>query len=155
MTRTLKDSRKLLSNMRLVCVPSDSRGEDWYEKTTLIDESLHLWGMDLAEESVYLFFDRAPGALLEGEDGECLIARSVIGPKKKLPLPFFLRDWTSSRVYSRGLSENSWSSLFSESFSFWGDLQREGKKILPAHTVRIRRSLNPGLGLNLEVIFRE
>jgi hypothetical protein len=144
----------ILSNMRLVSLPSKSLGEDWYEIITQIDEQAPSWGMDLAEESVFFLFSQSPGSIMHGE-GQCQIARSLIGPLVKLEPPFELTDWVSSPVYRKALSAILWPLVLEEAFAQWQELQRQGKKVRTGFILCLKRSLKPELSLEIDVIFNE
>jgi hypothetical protein len=144
----------ILPNMRLVSLPSQGLGEDWYEIITQIDELTPTWGMDLAEESVFLLFNRSPGSVLHGE-GQCQIARSLIGPLVKLEPPFELTDWISSPVYRNSVAASLWPEVLQEAFAQWQELQRQGKKVRTGFILCLKRGLKPELRLELDAIFNE
>lgn len=150
----MSDSTSILPNMRLIGMPSGGTGEDWFQGSQKIDTALSSLGMELASENVYLLFDRAPGALADGE-GNCLIARSVIGPKRDPAPPLVLKDWVRAPVYSFDLKGTSLSAIFAEGNELWQDLQRRGKKVGKGFTVCIRRRLGPELRLETQIIFTE
>jgi hypothetical protein len=140
----------LLPNLRWVCVPSETLGEDWLEKSLTLDQSLHLQGMDLAEEAVYLLFSLGPQDVLDGR-GECLIARSVIGPKKALPPPFRSMDWTSTEVWKANLEgENLRQQL--ESLEV---LRTQSSLKAQSFMVCVRRQLRPHLSVKVEALLYE
>jgi hypothetical protein len=140
----------LLPNLRWVCVPSETLGEDWLEKSQTLDHTLPLQGMDLAEEVIYLLFSLGPQEVLDGK-GECLIARSVIGPKKALPPPFRLIDWTSSEVWRTYLKGENLRQ------------QLESLEVLRSHSALkaqsfmmcVRRQLSPHLSIKVEALLYE
>lgn len=142
------------ANQRLICLSSQGLGEDWLELSASIDEMIPGYGLDLAEEAVYLIFDRSPGSVLHGE-GSCLVARSVIGPLVQLASPFKLIDISSHSIYRQNLRENSWQGALEAAFGAWQDLQRRGKIVQSGFIFGIRRRLVPELSLELEVIFNE
>lgn len=142
---------QVLANLRLICLPSEYLGQDWREKSAQIDEMLPLWGMDLSEESVFLLFSRAPGAVLEGE-GQCMVARPVVGPKRELEAPYKLIDWVQSLVYMKQLKARDFDSVFQEAFEAWQDLQRKGVSTAPSFMLRLTRRLLPELRLDVELI---
>lgn len=142
----------LLPNCRFLSLESDHLGKDWVEKTQEIDAQLDNLGMDLAEESVYLLFDRAPGAVMAGE-ALCQVARSVIGPKKDLSGPLHMNDWVQAPVHRKALRGPDWTQLLQECYSEWESLQRQGQKIASPFMIVAKRRLNPELSLSLEVLF--
>lgn len=150
----MAESTSILPNMRLIGIPSGGTGEDWLQESQKIDAALSDLGMELASESVYLLFDRAPGALAHGE-GNCLIARSVIGPKRDPSPPLVLKDWVRAPVHSFDLKGTSLPAIFDEGNEIWQDLQRAGKKVGKGFTVCIRRRLRPELRLETQIIFTE
>jgi hypothetical protein len=143
-----------LPNMRLICFSSLRLGEDWFELSIKIDDALPNWGMELADESVYLLFDCSPGAVMHGE-GNCLVARSVIGPKRGPSDPYSLQDWVSSAVSKHNLSASSWPKVFEEAFLHWEKLQREGREVPAAFTLCLQRRLRQELTLEVQVIFKQ
>jgi hypothetical protein len=144
----------VLSNLRLLCLESSALGEDWFEQSQKIDQSLHDFGMELAEESVYLLFDRAPGAVMSGE-GNCLIARSVTGPKRQPEAPYVLQDWEATSVYKTQLNHASWLEVLEQAFLTWQDHQRKAINLGPGFILRLNRKLKPILIHEVEVIFRQ
>jgi hypothetical protein len=146
--------KQILENQRWVSTSSDHFGEDWAQKAARIDEILPLYGLDLAQEEIFLLFDRSPGALLIGE-GQCLVARPVLGPKRSLGEGLELRDWVAAGVYIFPLKEETWEALSSELMECWEQLQREGEKLKAPFMVRLTRRLEPQLSLEREAIFLE
>jgi hypothetical protein len=146
--------KQVLQNQRWVSTPSDHFGEDWAQKAAKIDAILPLYGLDLAQEEVFLLFDRSPGALLTGE-GQCLVARPVLGPKRSLGEGLELRDWVAAGVYISPLKEETWEALSSELIGCWEQLQREGKRLKAPFMLRFTRRLEPQLSLERVAIFLE
>lgn len=146
--------KSLLPNCRFLSIASEHLGKDWLEKSQFIDNQLDSLGLDLAEESVYLLFDQAPGAVMSGE-AVCQIARSVIGPKKDLSGPLRLNDWVQALVHRKALQARDWDSVLQECYSEWENLQRQGQKIAASFMIVAKRRLIPELNLSLEVLFRE
>ena len=142
--------KSYLSNLRWICLPSENLGEDWFEKSLAIDQLIEVEGMDLAEEAVYLLFSSRPNEVLEGK-GDCLIARSVIGPKKALLNPYLLIDWKASAVWRESLvGENLRQILESAEI-----LRSQTPVIHQAFILCVRRELNPNLSVKVEVMFHE
>lgn len=139
---------------RFIGIPSETLGEDWFQRSQMIDEALSRFGMELAEESVYLEFDRAPGAILHGE-GNCLVMRPVTGPKRTPDAPFFLKDTQRHNTYTHQLKARDFTAVFQEAYEAWEKLQREGKKVGSGFTVCIRRQLRGELQLAAQLIFPE
>lgn len=127
-----------IPNLRLLTHPSEHRGEDWYEVSMLLDETLEAAGMELAGEEVYV--------LIGPQKDEFLIARPVIGPRKSFEAPFSLVDMTATRVFRKKIENGTWEELFKEVLSIMN-----GRKIL----ICIRRRLNPDLKLEVEAIYLE
>lgn len=144
----------ILPNMRLLCLQSESRGEDWTNLTLKIDDDLSGLSMDLAEEAVYLMFDRAPGAVLNHE-GRVLVGRSVVGPKKMVDAPLHLVDWVARPVHRKKIESNEWEDVFEEAFAEWEKLQQLNQKTAPAFILCLKRKLLDALELEIEVIFSE
>lgn len=144
--------KSLLPNCRFLSIASEHLGKDWLEKSQKIDTQLDSMGMDLAEESVYLLFDRAPGSVMSGE-AHCQIARSVIGPKKDLSGPLRLNDWVQAMVYRKELLASNWDQVLQECYVEWENLQRQGQKIAAPFMIVAKRRLVPELKLTLEVLF--
>lgn len=122
--------------------------------TRVIDSHLDELGMDLAEESVYLLFDRAPGAILAGE-GQTMVARSVIGPKKNLSGELKQVDWIQAPVFRKVLISNDWDLMLGECLTEWENLQRKGEKLASDFMIVAKRRLLPELTLTVEVLFHE
>lgn len=146
--------KTLLPNSRLLSIKSLESGRDWPVLSRLIDDQLDSLGMDLAEESVYLLFDSAPGSALK-HLANCEVARSVIGPKKKLEGPLRLNDWVQASVYKKELnSASDWDEVLEECYREWENLQRQGQNLSAPFIIVAKRRLNPELILSLEVLFR-
>jgi hypothetical protein len=146
--------KELLPNCRWLAVASDHLGRDWSELSRLIDEHLDEYGLDLAEESVYLLFDRAPGSIQVGE-GHCLVGRSVIGPKKNLVGRLHFLDWVQRPVFKTKIIAADWPQIYQQCYLAWENLQRQGLKIGAPFMILAKRRLNPRLELELEVLFHE
>ena len=110
--------------------------------------------MDLTEESVYLIFDRAPGAVIAGE-GICQVARSVIGPKKSLEGPLRLFDWVQASVHRKVIHATDWDQVLEECYQEWENLQRQAQKLAAPFMIVAKKRLNPELNLSLEVLFHQ
>lgn len=145
-------TKSILPNARLLCISSESLGRDWFEKSMELDMVLGELSMDLSEESIFILFDRAPGAVLAGE-GSCQIARSVIGPKKSLQQPFRLVDWVQTEIYRKVLLSKDWEGVLEDCYLEWENLQRSGTKVASPFIILVKRGLKPDLNLALEVLF--
>lgn len=141
-----------LSNCRFLSVESDLLGKDWAEKSQMIDDHLDELGMDLAEEGVYLLFDRAPGSVKVGV-AQCRIARSVVGPKKELLGNFTMSDWVQAPVHRKVLKSSNWEDILEECYAEWESLQRVGQVTAVTYMILAKRRLIPELELTLEVLF--
>ncbi len=146
--------KSLLPNCRFLGKSSEHLGRDWVELSQNIDSHFEGLGMDLADQSVFLLFDRAPGSILAGEGG-CLVARSVIGPKKNNLDGLQLIDWIQMPVYRKILNAVEWQSVLQQCYTEWENLQRQGIKISAPFMLQVRRRLVPDLILELEVLFHE
>lgn len=135
-------------------MPSEGLGEDWSLKVRELDQLILQEGLDLAEESIFLTYDRAPGSVQDSV-GNCIIGRSVIGPKKDYPQPFRVQDWNSASVYLFDLKGEDWQSLWSECLSRWEDLHRANINISPSFMLKLKRRLDPSLTLSCSVFFYE
>lgn len=144
--------KTLLPNARFLTIKSDHLGRDWSECAQILDTQLDALGMDLASESVYLLFDRSPGAILAGE-GEVLVARPVIGPKKQLEAPLAFLDWVQAPVYSKILTSFEWGSLLDECLGEWESLQRQNLTLAAPFMLVVKKKLCPQLELGVEVLF--
>lgn len=147
-------NKSLLPNCRFLGLESEALGRDWFEKSVFIDAHLDELGMELAEETVFLLFDNAPGSVLNGE-GHCLIARSIIGPKRNMEGPLNLTDWVQAPVYRQVIKASTWGEILEKCYSEWESLQRQAKKVAPSFMILAKRRLNPKLELCLEVLFKE
>ena len=134
--------------MRLLGVASENRGEDWNALSIQIDDLLSGLGMDLAEEAVYLMFNQAPGSVLNHE-GNCLVARSVVGPKKEPFPPFKLVDWVSAPVHRKILKATSWQNVLQESYLEWETRQKQNLKTAPRFILCLKRKLLDALELEI------
>lgn len=143
-----------LANMRWLCLPSENLGQDWFEKGQEIDSILTEEGYDLSEESTYLLFSEGPDKILNG-DGQCLIARPVIGPKKVVSEPLKLLDWTAAPVWQETVQGETFSDVLMNSLAAKHKAVKGPKPYAESFSLRIRRSLTPALILSVEVIFHE
>ena len=146
------DPNQILPNMRLLSIQSENLGEDWFSKSLELDQKIQIDGFDLAEESIFLIFDRSPGSLIEGL-GTCQVSRSVIGPKKIVVGDFTLSDWVSAPVHKEVLKSKNWTEIFPEAFTHWENLQKANKKISSTFFIKLTRRLKPGLDLGIEAYF--
>ena len=144
----------ILPNRRLLCLPSESRGEDWAGQVLKIDDYLSGLGMDLAEESVFLLFDRGPGAVLNNE-GHTIVGRSVVGPKKMVENPLQLIDWVAQPVHRKKMESSNWQDVFEEAYQEWEKLQQLNQKTSPSFILCLKRRVSDALVLEIEVIFSE
>jgi hypothetical protein len=143
-----------LPNLRLVCLPSQHLGEDWDACVRRIDAFLQDNDFDLAEEAVYLIFDRAPAAALSGE-GSCVVGRPVIGPKRRLDLPFLQEDRVASSVFLEDLAQNDWPGMLGAAQLHWERLQRENHSLRAGFMLKFARLLTPQLELKRQVYYYE
>ena len=140
--------------MRLLCLPSEGLGKDWFTLCQKIDETIAAEGLDLAEESIYLYYDRAPGAVLH-QEANCLVGRSVIGPRKEFRDSLRIVDWKSATVQWSDLKGKEWDQIWSESLKVWEDLQKSNKKLSSSFFIKLSRRLSPELSLNVAALFHE
>ena len=147
-------SKTILPNARFLAIKSEHLGRDWSDCVQKLDSQLDALGMDLASETVYLLFDRSPGAISAGEGG-VLVARPVIGPKKALSAPFELVDWVQAPVHKKRLRSVDWTGLLDECSGEWERLQRENVNVTGPFMLELRKLLGPELELELSVLFRE
>ncbi len=152
--------KTLLPNARFLSLDSDNLGQDWSTKAQAIDRQLSGLSMDLAEESVFLVFNAAPGSVLEGS-AHCQIARSVIGPKRNLEAPLKLQDWVQGPVWRKlmvSLPSLNWGDLLDESYKEWENLQRQGHHLKASFMLVIKRRMEQPkneLQLTVELLFGE
>lgn len=146
--------KSLLPNCRFLTLASHELGRDWSDRSTEIDDQLDELGMDLAEESIYLLFDQAPGSIIHGE-GSCLVARSVIGPKKNLEGALKLTDWVQAPVERKALRSTDWDQILEECYQEWESLQRQSRKLAAPFMIVAKKRLIPELSLTVEVLFQE
>lgn len=144
----------LLANTRFLSLPSDHLGKDWMERSGLIDSYLEQLGMELSEETVFMIFDRAPGAIIAGE-GHCLVARSVIGPKSHVERPLQMTDWIQGPIHLKSLVSLDWDLALKACYQEWENLQRSAVKIASPFMILVNRRLAPELIVSLEVLFHE
>jgi hypothetical protein len=144
----------LLPNLRLLGLPSDAAGADWLAKSTVLDGALEGLGLDLAEEAVYLLFTDAPDALLEGH-GDCVVARSVIGPKRSPGPPYILRDWKAAPVWRELLAGGGLEELLAAADSIRRRIREDHPRLAGAFMLRVGRAIAPDLRLSVEAIFHE
>jgi hypothetical protein len=140
-----------LPNIRWLCLPSEQAGLDWTLKEQEIDTILSSEGMDLAEEATYFLFSENPEDVLDGQ-GQCLIARPVIGPKKTFKAPFKLIDWTASPVWRETVTGETLHDLLESSMVV---RQRASLDLARPFFLCVRRQLNPDLKLIVEAIFHQ
>lgn len=143
-----------MANIRWLCIPSETSGEDWLEKSSLLDSSLESLGMDLAEEAVYLLFSEAPSDILEG-NGQCLIARSVIGPKRSVGAPLKLIDWKAAPVLRERILGEGLTEILENAQDLHFKAQKDSKDLARDFALCVKRELVPELKLRVEAIFHE
>jgi hypothetical protein len=124
-----------LPNYRFMGIHSDSIGEDWAQKSALIDRAMGESAYELAEEGVFLIFDGS----------HCLVARSVVGPLKEVPEPFKVLDMQSGAAYETTLQNKSWNEVSQIVES------REKSPFM----IKLARKLLPALELQVSLILRE
>ncbi len=140
-----------LPNIRWLTLLSDGDGSDWYAKSLEIDSVLSGEGMDLATEATYLLFSETPEDILNGK-GHCLIARSVIGPKKSFNSPFSLIDWVASPVWKESLKAETLPEILTMS----EEVRRKASMTFAnPFFLCVRRKLCPELEISVEVIFHQ
>ncbi len=140
--------------MRWLCLPSENLGQDWFEKAVEIDSILTEEGYDLSEESTYLLFSDNPEKILNGQ-GQCLIARPVIGPKKVVSEPMKLLDWTAAPVWQEKVHGETFHDILLASQSARQSAIKGRKPYAEPFSLCVRRRLTPALILSIEVIFHE
>lgn len=144
----------LMPNMRWLCLISENLGADWYEKCISIDNRLEHEGLDLTEDSVYLLYSDSPEKVLEGH-AQCMIARSVVGPKKTLTAPFVLVDWKSAPVWKFSLQGETLTEILKAAADLRKNLEKEQRIIARPFSLAIRRELSPVFKISVESIFHE
>jgi hypothetical protein len=144
----------LLANLRWICLPSENQGQDWFDKGREIDTHLFNEGMDLSEEATYLLFSADPHKVLDGE-GQCLIARPVIGPKKSLLAPFSLIDWKAVPVWREKLLGNTLTQILESAEAARMKATKGTKPFAAPFILCVRRELKEELILSVEAIFHE
>lgn len=144
----------LLANLRLLCLPSENLGQDWFEKSAVIDSILQTEGMDLSEESTFIYFSDEPSEILEG-NGQCLIARPVIGPKKEMSAPFKLTDWKAAPVWRETLQGETLTELLESAEGVRLKAHKGPRSFAKPFYLCVRRKLSPELILSVEGIFYE
>lgn len=143
-----------LANIRWLAIPSETSGEDWFEKSVILDENLESLGLDLAEEAVYLIYSETPDKILDGT-GECLIARSVIGPKREPVAPLRLIDWKAAPVWRETLFGESLTDYLEGAEEARFKVQKSAEKLAKSFMIVVKRKLEPELKLEVETIFHE
>lgn len=143
-----------MANMRWLCLPSENLGNDWFDKSRQIDTVLSELGMDLAEESTFLLFSKPPSDILEG-NGQCLIARPVIGPKKNVEAPLALVDWKAAPVWQETLQGDTLVEILECAEEVRLKAQKGQKPFADAFSLRIRRWLKPDLEITVDSFFHE
>lgn len=144
----------LLPNLRWLCLSSESFGQDWYEKSQLIDKRIQEEGLDLSEEVTYLLYSDSPEDVLNGL-GQCLVARPVIGPKKKFEAPFELIDWKALPVFRAKLSGDTLKEVLEMAQMARNSAQKGSKAFAQDFIVALDRKLKGELILSVEGIFHE
>jgi hypothetical protein len=149
--------KTLFPNARFLTLESENLGRDWQEKAIEIHGHLSALSMDLAEESIFLFYDESPGALLE-DRGRCQVARSVIGPWRDFEGALQLKDLSQSAVYQIPLKElGQWPDLFEQCYLEWEKLHTQGQKIHNHFMLVFKRRLvaltGESLNFSAEILF--
>lgn len=144
----------LLPNLRWLAIPSENLGQDWMNQSLFLDQQLEELGMDLAEEAVYLIYSGTPEDVLEG-NGQCLIARSVIGPKRQVEGPLKLIDWKASPVWRQKVPGTSLVEMLESVQDMYFKAAIGPKGFAKAFTLCVKRELQPELRLSVETIFHE
>jgi hypothetical protein len=143
-----------LANMRWLAIPSDNLGHDWFTKQQELDQVLESYGLDLSEEAVYLLYSDTPSDILDGK-GRCLVARSVIGPKKEVEAPLTLIDWKALPVWTEVIKGKTIEDLLVEAQSVRMKAGNGQVALQKSFTLSVRRELLPELNLKIEAIFHE
>jgi hypothetical protein len=144
----------LLPNLRWLCLPSENFGEDWYDKGLEIDSLIQEHGLDLSEEVIYLLFSDSPENVLNGL-GQCLVARPVIGPKKKFNPPFELIDWKALPVYRAKLTGDTLKDILERALLARNTAEKGSKPFAQDFVISLNRKLKEELFLSVEAIFHE
>lgn len=144
----------LLPNQRWLSVPSENQGQDWLEKSLFLDQKLEGFGLDLAEESVYLLYSSTPDEVLEGNT-ECMIARSVIGPMRTVDAPMKIVDWKAAPVWRELISGEGLVDILENAQELYFKAKQGPKMLAPDFALCVRRELTPELKVRIEVIFHE
>ncbi len=144
----------LLPNLRWLAIHSLELGQDWYQKSLELDQELEGLGMDLAEEAVYLIYSENPDQVLEG-GGLCLVARSVIGPRREVSQPLSLLDWKATPVWREKLSDNALAEMLERAAVLHLETFEGAQRAARGFILSVRRELHPELSLSCEVIFHE
>lgn len=140
--------------MRWLCLPSENLGADWFDKSQKIDQHLSELGMDLAEEATFLLLSNGPSDILEGR-GQCLVARSVIGPLKEVESPLILLDWSAAPVWQTLLEGETLPELLEKSQEALREAGDQGKWAQDFILCIRRKLLGPELNIVVESLFHE
>lgn len=143
-----------LANIRWLAIPSDGSGQDWFEKSILLDQTLESYGLDLAEEAVYLLYSDTPEEILEG-NGQCLVARSVVGPKREVESPLNLVDWKALPVWREKLQGDSLVDLLEKAQDARLKAAEGPKPFAKSFMLVVKRRLEGEIKLEVETIFHE
>jgi len=143
-----------LANIRWLAIPSDGSGQDWFEKSILLDQTLESYGLDLAEEAVYLLYSDTPEEILEG-NGQCLVARSVVGPKREVEPPLNLVDWKALPVWREKVKGDSLVDLLEEAQDARLKASEGPKPFAKSFMLVVKRRLDGEIKLEVETIFHE
>lgn len=137
-----------LPNIRWLALPSENLGLDWYEKSFEIDSILAPEGLDLESEKTFLLFSDSPEKILAGV-GHCLIARSVIGPKKTMKAPLVQTDWVAAPVWREKVEGDTLHDIL---LSCKTKREMIQDKLRNDFFLCVTRSLGPDLKLSVELI---
>lgn len=147
-------NNSLLANMRWLCLPSETLGADWFSVSRSIDSCLEAEGFDLSEEAVYLLYSTSPEKVMNGE-GQCLVARPVIGPLKEVKAPFRIIDWKAAPVWLENLRGSTLPELLAEAGEAKKKAVKGTREFEESFYLRVKRSLDGELKLAVEGIFHE
>jgi hypothetical protein len=95
-----------------------------------------------------------PEAILQGH-GDCVVARAVIGPKRAPEAPYLLRDWTATAVWREGVEAEDFEGFLEAAARVRRRVFEAHPRLATSFMVRIGRTLDPHLRLNVEAIFHE
>lgn len=142
-----------LPNLRLIGLLSKNIGRDWAQISTEIDLVISQMGYVLSEEDIYLIFSNKPLDIIEGR-GECLVARSVVGPKKLIEAPFTMKDWDAYEVMTETLKSRNFLELLMEAGQILANSTLNyGPRKSEGFILRVKRYLSEELELSIELLW--